>query len=116
VGSPRARATRRCVCALGPPQPLAPRRSHRGGRRRLVGRGLARLARGRLGRGRLRLLGLDNQLTALIDGLSPARSTFWKGLVAGVVNLSLGLAFEPVAVDAAALAGALAVGVACYGA
>jgi len=35
--------------------------------------------------------GLDNHLTALIDGISPAESTFWKGLVAGSVNLILGL-------------------------
>ena len=35
--------------------------------------------------------GFDNHLTALIDGISPAQSTFWKGLVAGSVNLVLGL-------------------------
>lgn len=59
---------------------------------------------------------LDNQLTALIDGISPARSTFWKGLAAGGVNLSLGLAFEPFAADAGSIALALAVGSASYGA
>ena len=36
--------------------------------------------------------GLDNHLTALIDGLTPSQSTFWKGLVAGSVNTALGLA------------------------
>lgn len=35
--------------------------------------------------------GLDNNLTALIDGITPTESTFWKGLTAGIVNLSLGL-------------------------
>ncbi len=36
--------------------------------------------------------GLDNNLTAVIDGISPEASTFWKGLVAGGVNLALGMA------------------------
>lgn len=35
--------------------------------------------------------GIDNHLTALIDGITPAQSTFWKGLFAGSVNLTLGL-------------------------
>ncbi len=35
--------------------------------------------------------GFDNHLTALIDGITPAQSTFWKGLFAGSVNLLLGL-------------------------
>ena len=39
--------------------------------------------------------GLDNHWTALIDGMSPARSTFWKGLVAGTTNLGIGLAIRP---------------------
>ncbi len=33
--------------------------------------------------------GLDNNLTAVIDGLRPEESTFWKGLVAGSTNLTL---------------------------
>ena len=36
--------------------------------------------------------GFDNHFTALIDGIRPAESTFWKGLVAGTVNLTIGLA------------------------
>ncbi len=36
--------------------------------------------------------GLDNHLTALIDGIRPEESTFFKGLGAGAVNLGLGLA------------------------
>jgi len=35
--------------------------------------------------------GLDNHLTALIDGITPLQSTFYKGMVAGSFNL--GLAF-----------------------
>lgn len=36
--------------------------------------------------------GLDNQLTALVDGMTPAGTTLVKGLVAGAFNLSMGLA------------------------
>ena len=36
--------------------------------------------------------GLDNNFTALIDGIRPTESTFWKGLVAGMVNLGIGVA------------------------
>jgi drug/metabolite transporter (DMT)-like permease len=36
--------------------------------------------------------GIDNNLTALIDGIRPTDSTFWKGLIAGSVNLAIGLA------------------------
>jgi len=39
--------------------------------------------------------GLDNHLTALIDGITPAESTFWKGLIAGTTNLAIGLALDP---------------------
>lgn len=59
--------------------------------------------------------GVDNHLTALIDGLSPQHSTFWKGLIAGSVNLAIGLGSEsgqagPLWVAAAMLVGALAYG------
>ncbi len=37
--------------------------------------------------------GVDNNCTALIDGISPQASTFWKGLVAGSANLAVGLLF-----------------------
>ncbi len=37
---------------------------------------------------------MDN-FTALIDGISPEDSTFWKGLIAGSFNLAIGLAFFP---------------------
>jgi drug/metabolite transporter (DMT)-like permease len=35
--------------------------------------------------------GIDNNLTALIDGLTPAQTTLVKGLTAGSINLGLGL-------------------------
>jgi drug/metabolite transporter (DMT)-like permease len=60
--------------------------------------------------------GVDNQLTALQSGLTPAEITFWKGLCAGSVNLLLGLSLEPFAARPAELAAALGVGALCYGA
>jgi drug/metabolite transporter (DMT)-like permease len=60
--------------------------------------------------------GADNHLTALIDGISPAESTFWKGIVAGTVNLTLALLLERTVWPTGAVAGALLVGVFAYGA
>jgi drug/metabolite transporter (DMT)-like permease len=60
--------------------------------------------------------GLDNHLTALIDGITPARSTFWKGLVAGTTNLGIGLAGEPFGGSVPIVAAALGVGALAYGA
>lgn len=59
--------------------------------------------------------GLDNHFTALIDGILPIQSTFWKGLVAGVTTLVLGLwtadfLAGPIQVGEALLTGALAYG------
>ena len=34
--------------------------------------------------------GFDNHFTALIDGITPAQTTLWKGVVAGTVNLIIG--------------------------
>jgi len=57
---------------------------------------------------------LDNNWTSRIDALTPAQSTFAKGLVAGSVNLALGLAGgDSFAPGTAGLA--LALGAACYG-
>ncbi|MBT3251004.1 MAG: EamA family transporter [Candidatus Marinimicrobia bacterium] len=39
--------------------------------------------------------GLDNHFTALIDSITPSQSTFWKGLAAGMVNLTIGMIFAP---------------------
>jgi drug/metabolite transporter (DMT)-like permease len=58
---------------------------------------------------------LDNHWTALIDGMSPARSTFWKGLAAGSLNFAAGLWLEPQSSGAWPWAAALAVGALCYG-
>jgi drug/metabolite transporter (DMT)-like permease len=60
--------------------------------------------------------GLDNHLTALIDGIAPAESTFWKGLAAGTCNLALGITLGPFAATPFTVAGALAVGALSYGA
>ena len=60
--------------------------------------------------------GLDNHLTALIDGITPSQSTFWKGLVAGSINLALGLLIDPFHASTGSTAIALAVGALAYGA
>ncbi|HZW04378.1 MAG TPA: DMT family transporter, partial [Anaerolineaceae bacterium] len=59
--------------------------------------------------------GIDNHLTALIDGITPAQSTFWKGLAAGATNLAIGLALSPLTGPGGAVLGGLAVGVVAYG-
>ncbi|MEK7330383.1 MAG: DMT family transporter [Candidatus Eisenbacteria bacterium] len=60
--------------------------------------------------------GLDNHLTALIDGITPSQSTFWKGLVAGATNLALGFIFTPLAVGPLPVLAGLFVGAWAYGA
>lgn len=60
--------------------------------------------------------GFDNNFTSLIDGITPAQSTFWKGIVAGTVNLGIGLVSSEYAATAATTAAALGVGIVCYGA
>ena len=60
--------------------------------------------------------GVDNHLTALIDGITPGESTFWKGLVAGACNLALGIAIDPFAAAPLTVASTLAVGALSYGA
>lgn len=60
--------------------------------------------------------GLDNHLTALIDGISPTQSTFWKGLIAGTVNLTIGIAIQPSLISLPAIVGSLGVGALSYGA
>lgn len=60
--------------------------------------------------------GIDNNMTALIDGLPPLQSTFWKGFIAGMVNLGIGLLLEPAPNNFIARAiPALAVGMFSYG-
>jgi len=60
--------------------------------------------------------GVDNNLTSVIAGYTPAQTTFVKGLVAGLANLALGTLFEGTPPLGAATALALAVGVFAYGA
>ena len=59
--------------------------------------------------------GLDNHLTALIDGITPQQSTFWKGLAAGGINLSIGLLLETHGAGIGTVATAVVVGVFAYG-
>ena len=60
--------------------------------------------------------GLDNNLTALIDGMSPSLTTFGKGIIAGTTNLLLGAWLAPLTAPALHVAVALVVGALCYGA
>ena len=59
--------------------------------------------------------GLDNHLTALIDGISPAQSTFWKGLIAGSFNLLLGVFFVKFTASPVQILGGLVIGAFSYG-
>ncbi len=58
---------------------------------------------------------IDNNLMATIDGFSPAQSTFVKGLVAGIVNIALGLMLGDEILPLGAVGVALAVGAVGYG-
>jgi drug/metabolite transporter (DMT)-like permease len=60
--------------------------------------------------------GLDNHLTATIDGLSPATATVCKGLVAGGTSLALGLVLAPFTASAGEVALALLLGSLAFGA
>jgi len=59
--------------------------------------------------------GIDNHATALIDGITPAQSTFWKGLAAGAVNLAIGLSMTPIREFGINVLQGLAMGVFAYG-
>ncbi|UCG13120.1 MAG: DMT family transporter [Deltaproteobacteria bacterium] len=59
--------------------------------------------------------GLDNHLTALITGITPAQTTFWKGLVAGIVNLAIGMQLNLYGATISTTIIALTVGVFSYG-
>ncbi|MCB9673019.1 MAG: DMT family transporter [Alphaproteobacteria bacterium] len=60
--------------------------------------------------------GLDNNLTSIIDGYTPAQTTAVKGLVAGGTNLGLGLFLGGGLPGAGQVVAALAVGALAYGA
>jgi drug/metabolite transporter (DMT)-like permease len=81
-----------------------------------LGGGTAGLAAGALVLLACVFWGLDNHLTALIDGITPAESTFWKGLVAGGVNLTIGLVLSPRISSLSVVTAALIVGAFAYGA
>lgn len=59
--------------------------------------------------------GVDNNLTALIDGFTPAQYTLAKGFMAGVMNVSLGLALTAAGYDWRLILAALALGAFSYG-
>lgn len=59
--------------------------------------------------------GIDNNLTALIDGLTPAQTTMAKGLVAGSFNLGLALLLGRGSLSVRVVALALVVGALGYG-
>lgn len=59
--------------------------------------------------------GIDNHLTSQIDKLTPSQSTFWKGLVAGSINLSLGLMLDPFNSNAIPIVISLVLGALSYG-
>lgn len=59
--------------------------------------------------------GLDNHLTALIGGITPARSTLVKGLVAGSTNFGIGLFAAPLSASPGAFGASLVVGALSYG-
>ncbi len=59
--------------------------------------------------------GLDNHFTSLITGITPAQTTFWKGLVAGIVNLAIGKGTATYTATVVMTVAALAVGIFSYG-
>ena len=58
---------------------------------------------------------VDNNLTALIDGLTPQEIAFWKGAVAGVVNLTIGVCLNPFHPTLPTVIWGFAVGALSYG-
>lgn len=59
--------------------------------------------------------GLDNHFTALITGITPAQTTFWKGLVAGSVNLIIGMGLDGYTATISLTVAAIIVGIFSYG-
>ena len=59
--------------------------------------------------------GFDNHFTAMIDGITPAQTTLWKGVVAGLFNLIVGGAVLGGVGDGASALLALLVGALAYG-
>ncbi|MHB8133881.1 MAG: DMT family transporter [Anaerolineaceae bacterium] len=80
-----------------------------------VGEGMAAFQAGALVALACVCWGLDNHLTALIDGISPAQSTFWKGLVAGSTNLLIGVLIVPLTAPVWVTLSGVLIGVFAYG-
>jgi drug/metabolite transporter (DMT)-like permease len=59
--------------------------------------------------------GVDNNLTALVSGFTPAQTTVAKGLIAGTVNLMLGLSMGQHLPDPGHVGAAITVGAVSYG-
>jgi len=59
--------------------------------------------------------GWDNHFTALIDRLTAVQSTFWKGIVAGTVNVVIGFQFADMIGSLSIIGLALLVGCFAYG-
>ncbi|WP_228488579.1 DMT family transporter [Prolixibacter sp. SD074] len=59
--------------------------------------------------------GIDNHLTALTDGATPQAVTFVKGLMAGIVNLAIGVSISASSIAFNIVAAALIVGGFSYG-
>ncbi|MEN8173554.1 MAG: DMT family transporter [Chloroflexota bacterium] len=59
--------------------------------------------------------GLDNHLTVLIEDISPAQTTFWKGVVAGSINFAIGTSANPHSTGFNLIGMAILVGVFAYG-
>ncbi len=58
---------------------------------------------------------LDNNLTSVIDEISPARITLWKGVLGGVINLSLSIFLEKQVIAWQPILIGLSVGAVSYG-
>lgn len=59
--------------------------------------------------------GFDNHFTALIDGVSPAQTTFWKGVAAGGTNLIIGTTLTGGIGHVSLILAAIIVGAISYG-
>ena len=80
-----------------------------------VGEGLTGVAAGFLVAVGCTLWAFDNHFTSLIGTLDPARTTFWKGLLAGFFNLVVAATIGGTRLEWGAFGLALLVGALCYG-
>lgn len=80
-----------------------------------VGEGVSGIAAGSFVAAACFFWALDNNVTALIDGISPARITLLKGIVAGTINFCVGFLIQPQTISISLIAAGLLVGAICYG-